>query len=81
MMPRRDPGTVGWVALAIAGLLVAVAVAYAASRLASPHVGLSGEPISAGGHLAPPAQTRKPRPVQPASPSGDGDERGGGADD
>ena len=75
MRPRHDPGTIAWIALALAGLLVAVAVAYAASRLASPHVGLSGEPISAGRRLAPRVQP-KPRPVRPRLPAADGDERG-----
>jgi hypothetical protein len=51
-----------WLALAAAGLLVAVAVAYAAGRLASPKVGLTSEPVSAGAKLAPP-EARKPSPA------------------
>jgi hypothetical protein len=59
-----------WVALALAGLLVAVAVAYAASRLASPHVGLTSEPVSAGAKLAPaPAPRPAPRRRHPPAPT------------
>src|SRR3954451_8180002 len=43
----------GWIALALVGLVVAVGVAYAASLLASPDVGLTSEPLSAGARLAP----------------------------
>ena len=50
-----------WIALALAGLLVAVGVAYAASRLASTKVALTSEPVSAGAKLAPPE--RKPVPA------------------
>ena len=50
-----------WAALAIAGVLIAVGVSYAASRLASPDVGLSSEPITAGSKLAP-ARTVEARP-------------------
>ena len=78
-MRGREPGTVAWIVLAVAGLLVAVAVAYAASRLASPHVGLSGEPVSAGARLAP-AERAQPRPSPRPAPSHDGDDHGG-ADD
>ena len=42
-----------WSTLALVGVLIAVGVSYAASRLASPHVGLSSEPITAGAKLAP----------------------------
>ncbi|MGN6664729.1 MAG: hypothetical protein ACTHK6_11080 [Solirubrobacterales bacterium] len=41
------------IALAIAGLLVAAAVAWLASDLASRQIGLASEPISAGDELAP----------------------------
>ena len=81
-----------WITLAMAGLLVAVAVAYAASRLASPNVGLTSEPVSAGAKLAPaqaprPASRRHHPPAPtttvtvpaPAPPSGD--DGGGGRDD
>jgi hypothetical protein len=49
----RLPGTLRWVTLAIVGLLIAAAVAVAASRLASRQIGLASEPISAGRELAP----------------------------
>src|SRR4051794_29798850 len=55
------PDVAKWIALALVGLLVAVGVAYAASRLASPKVALTSEPVSAGAKLAPPA-ARKPAP-------------------
>ena len=62
----------GWLALAIAGLIVAVGVAYAASLLASPDVGLTSEPLSAGSRLAPrvrpaPKPARKHHRPRPAS--------------
>lgn len=41
------------IVLAIAGLLVAAAVAWLASDLASRQIGLASEPISAGDELAP----------------------------
>jgi hypothetical protein len=47
-----------WLALALLGVLVAAAVAAAASRLVSQQIGLASEPISAGDALAP-AVTRK----------------------
>jgi hypothetical protein len=53
-----------WLALAAVGLVVAVGVAYAASRLASPEVGLVSEPVSAGAKLAP----KPARPQAPAHP-------------
>jgi len=51
-----------WAALAIAGLLIAVGVSFAASRLASPNIGLSSEPITAGSKLAP-ARTSADKPA------------------
>ncbi|MFI5122062.1 MAG: hypothetical protein ACHQJ5_04145 [Vicinamibacteria bacterium] len=53
-----------WVLLALAGLLVAVAVAVLASKLTSQRIGLSSEPLEAGKSLAPAARG-----------SGDGDGR------
>jgi hypothetical protein len=54
-----------WVGLALIGLLIAAAVAIAASRLASQQIGLASEPISAGDALAPavasPHAGRRPR--------------------
>lgn len=62
MNPRgRNRTMLAWGALALAGLLIAVGVSYAASRLASPNVGLSSEPIGAGAKLAP-AKTTADRP-------------------
>lgn len=45
--------TLRLLALAIAGLLVAAAVAVAASQLASRQIGLASEPVFAGDDLAP----------------------------
>jgi len=70
--------TLAWVALAIAGLVVAVSVSFAASQLSKPRVGLASEPISGVADLAPkraravgrPARgTRTARSPAPASPS------------
>ena len=47
--------TLRLIGLAIAGILVAAAVAVAASQLASRQIGLASEPVSAGDELAPPA--------------------------
>jgi cytoskeletal protein RodZ len=52
-----------WAVLAIVGLLIAVGVSFAASRLASPNIGLSSEPITAGLKLAP-AKTTAARPAK-----------------
>jgi hypothetical protein len=66
-----------WVALAIAGLLVAVAVTTAATSLTSQRVGLQAEPLDAGDELAPkparsttptPAPTRTPKPERSPTP-------------
>jgi hypothetical protein len=51
---------VRWVALALLGLLVAIAVGIAASELTSRRIGLSSEPIRAGDALAP-APRESPR--------------------
>ena len=51
-----------WVVLALAGLVVAGGVSYAASRLAQPSVGLTNEPVSAGVRLAP-VRAREHRPT------------------
>jgi hypothetical protein len=42
-----------WILLALAGLLVAVAVAVAASKVTSQRIGLASEPLQAGQELAP----------------------------
>ena len=49
MMTRR----VLWFLGALAGVVLAAGVTYAASSLSTPQVGLSGEPPSAGADLAP----------------------------
>jgi hypothetical protein len=43
-----------WIAIALVGLAIAAAVAFAASRLVSQRIGLSSEPLNAGKELAPP---------------------------
>ena len=50
----RSSVAVRWLLLAVAGLLVAVAVAVAASKLTSQRIGLASEPLEAGRALAPP---------------------------
>src|SRR5689334_1814628 len=53
-----------WAALAVAGLIVAAGVSYAASQLTKPSVGLTNEPLSAGARLSPtttPAARAKPK--------------------
>lgn len=64
-----------WVALALAGLLIAGAVAVAASRLASEQIGIASESVSAGDQLAPAVRqaaiqtSSSPKPQrQPAEP-------------
>ena len=58
-------GTLMWAALALAGLVVAVGVSFAASKLAEPSVGLTNEPVSAGARLAPTrTQTTEDRPAR-----------------
>ena len=59
--------TLGWAALAVAGLLIAAGAAYAASRIATQPIGLSSEPISAGRQLAPRADAA-PRPARKRTP-------------
>ena len=53
MKPRISRPTLLWVALALAGLVVAMGVSYAASQLSKPTVGLASEPISRVTELAP----------------------------
>ena len=79
---RMKRTTAVWAALAVAGLIVAVGVSYAASQLSKPSVGLTNEPVSAGVHLAPkpvtpkahpavlrkPKRHHKPRSKRPATP-------------
>jgi hypothetical protein len=47
---------VRWIALALAGLVVAAGVSLAASQLVSERIGLAAEPVSAGKELAPTEQ-------------------------
>ena len=69
-MRRPGRAVVGWVALAVAGLVLAAGAAYAASHLASQPIGLSSEPITAGRDLAPTAQrTSRPRSRPTATPT------------
>jgi hypothetical protein len=90
----RISATWKWVALALLGLLIAGAVAVAASRLASEQIGIASESVSAGDRLAPvvaPAaqelERQKPDPgPEPAPPpeTTDSDDHGGddhGGDD
>jgi hypothetical protein len=74
-----------WTVAALAGLVFAVGIGIAASTLASERIGLSSEPVNAGGELAPaavkdPARSRPrphrkvrpvpaPTPPQPAAPA------------
>ena len=68
-----------WCLGAVAGVLLAAGVTYAASSLSTPQVGLSAEPPSAGADLAPratatpkpkpkPKRTPKPKPKRAATP-------------
>lgn len=52
-MKRISRSTVVWLALALAGLVVAVSVSYAASQLSKPQIGLASEPVSGVTELAP----------------------------
>ena len=47
-------GSIRWVLLALAGLIVAAGVSVAASQLVSQRIGLAAAPVSAGKELAPP---------------------------
>lgn len=49
----RLPATYKWIGLALLGLLIAVAVAIAASNLVSQQIGIASESVSAGDALAP----------------------------
>ena len=56
-----------WFLGALAGVVLAAGVTYAASSLSSPQVGLSGEPPSAGADLSP-RTTATPTPKRTATP-------------
>src|SRR3954468_23553138 len=58
-----------WILGALAGVVLAAGVTYAASSLSTQRIGLSSEPVSAGQDLAPrrtatPAPTPKSKPKQ-----------------
>ena len=55
----RVPSALRWLLLALAGLAVAIAVALAASELASERIGLSSEPVRAGESLAPAGRSER----------------------
>ena len=58
-----------WILGALAGVVLAAGVTYAASSLSTQQVGLSAEPPSAGADLAPSATaTATPRPTRTPSP-------------
>jgi hypothetical protein len=59
-----------WTALALGGLLVAVAVTTAATSLTSQRVGLQAEPLDAGDELVPRSvRTATPQPTATTNPS------------
>jgi hypothetical protein len=62
--------------LAIAGLLIAVAVAVLASKLTSQRIGLSDQPVQAGEALAPRAHGTGDRRHGPRADSGNGQSPG-----
>ncbi len=79
-----------WVVLALLGLLIAGAVAVAASRLASEQIGIASESVSAGDQLAPVVrqaasqtdpssapQREPPAEPEPATTTTESDDHGG----
>jgi hypothetical protein len=81
MSSRITRSTLLWVAAALAGLVIAVAVSYAASQLSKPRVGLASEPVSGVTGLAPKRQGQAPgrsRPRNPPPPPTDGGRSDGG---
>lgn len=61
-----------WPLYALAGLLVAAAVAFAATRVVNQQIGISSEPVSAGRELSPAGVATAPAPRRPG-----GKRRGG----
>ena len=57
------PASLRWPLLALVGLLVACAIAFAATQMVSQKIGISSEPLSAGGALAPRSAAPKKAPV------------------
>jgi hypothetical protein len=72
-----------WIAAAVLGLVLAVAITLAASQLSNQRVGLSGEPLSAGDQLVPRAQPHPAArpPARQSRPSQGDDGAEAGADD
>ncbi len=70
-MRSNSKATLSWIGLALLGIVIAGAVAVAASSLASRQIGLSSESISAGDTLAPAFATPKGsgRPHHAAKPA------------
>ena len=64
---------VRWTALALLGVVIAVAVGVIASQVASQRIGLASEPVRAGETLAPSS-------TSPAGHGGGSDSSGGGSD-
>jgi hypothetical protein len=60
---------IAWIVAAVLGLALAAGITLAASQLSSQHIGLSGEPLSAGDELVPKSRST------PASTNGDAGER------
>jgi hypothetical protein len=48
---------IAWIVAAVLGLALAAGITLAASQLSSQHIGLSGEPLSAGDELVPKSRT------------------------
>lgn len=69
---------VAWIVAAVLGLALAAGITLAASQLSSQHIGLSGEPLSAGDELVPKSRAT-PTATNDSSPRRDpheADERG-----
>ena len=61
--------TVIWLSAALLGIVLTAALAWSASQLAGQWIGLSSEPLSALGRLAPPPPTGHTAPTGGATPS------------
>jgi hypothetical protein len=73
---------VAWIVAALLGLALAAGITLAASQLSSQHIGLSGEPLSAGDELVP--KSAKPAAADDSGERHDpheADERGEEPDD
>ena len=71
----RIPAAAKWIGLALLGLMIAVAVAVAASHLVSQQIGIASESISAGDSLAPAVGSVRP---PESGVAGDGNAAGTG---